>query len=137
MTVEESPSVNGDVSNKNTFYGCGFPLLCPDAQKTLLPKPCYRAEDIFVSKLDVGSGFLGKTEGCNQKASSQEMHSLESELWGHLGPLHRLALRFKGESASRTEKALAAHSSTLAWKIPWTVEPGGLWSMGSLRVGHK
>ena len=34
------------------------------------------------------------------------------------------------------EKAMAAHSSTLAWKIPWTEEPGGLQSMGSLRVGH-
>ena len=30
----------------------------------------------------------------------------------------------------------APHSSTLAWKIPWTEEPGGLQSMGSLRVGH-
>ena len=28
------------------------------------------------------------------------------------------------------------HSSTLAWKIPWTEEPGGLQSMGSLRAGH-
>ena len=34
------------------------------------------------------------------------------------------------------EKALATHSSTLAWKIPWTEEPGRLQSMGSLRVGH-
>ena len=32
--------------------------------------------------------------------------------------------------------AMAPHSSTLAWKIPWTEEPGGLQSMGSLRVGH-
>ena len=30
------------------------------------------------------------------------------------------------------EKAMAPHSSTLAWKIPWTEEPGGLQSMGSL-----
>ena len=30
----------------------------------------------------------------------------------------------------------ATHSSTLAWKIPWTEEPGRLQSMGSLRVGH-
>ena len=35
------------------------------------------------------------------------------------------------------EKAMAAHSSTLAWKIPWTEEPGGLQSMGSLRVKHN
>jgi len=34
------------------------------------------------------------------------------------------------------EKAMAPNSSTLAWKIPWTEEPGGLQSMGSLRVGH-
>ena len=32
---------------------------------------------------------------------------------------------------------MATHSSTLAWKIPWTEEPGGLQSMGSLRVGHN
>ena len=31
---------------------------------------------------------------------------------------------------------MAPHSSTLAWKIPWTEEPGMLWFMGSLRVGH-
>ena len=31
---------------------------------------------------------------------------------------------------------MAPHSSTLAWKIPWTEEPGGLQSMGSQRVGH-
>ena len=34
------------------------------------------------------------------------------------------------------EKAMAPHSSTLAWKIPWTEEPGGLQSMGLLRVRH-
>ena len=32
------------------------------------------------------------------------------------------------------EKAMVPHSSTLAWKIPWMEEPGGLQSMGSLRV---
>ena len=34
------------------------------------------------------------------------------------------------------QKAMAPHSSTLAWKIPWMEEPGGLQSMGSLRVRH-
>ena len=34
------------------------------------------------------------------------------------------------------EKAMAPHSSALAWKIPWVEEPGRLQSMGSLRVGH-
>ena len=35
-----------------------------------------------------------------------------------------------------SEKAMAPHSSTLGWKIPWTEEPGRLQSMGSLGVGH-
>ena len=34
------------------------------------------------------------------------------------------------------EKVMATHSSTGAWKIPWTEEPGGLQSMGSQRVQH-
>jgi len=39
-------------------------------------------------------------------------------------------------SVPDSEKAMAPHSSTLAWKIPWTEESGGLQSMGALRVGH-
>ena len=35
------------------------------------------------------------------------------------------------------EKEMATHSSILAWRIPWTEEPGGLWSMGMQRVGHE
>ena len=35
-----------------------------------------------------------------------------------------------------SETAMATHSSILAWKIPWTEEPGRLQSMGSLRIGH-
>ena len=38
------------------------------------------------------------------------------------------------ESLKVSEKSMAPHSSTLAWKIPWTEEPGRLQSMGSLRV---
>ena len=35
------------------------------------------------------------------------------------------------------EKEMATHSSILAWRIPWTEEPGGLQSMGLQRVGHN
>ena len=38
--------------------------------------------------------------------------------------------------SAKFEKAMATHSSTLAWKILLRKEPGGLQSMGSLRVGH-
>ena len=34
------------------------------------------------------------------------------------------------------EKGIATHSSPLAWRVPWTEEPEGLQSMGSLTVGH-
>ena len=43
-------------------------------------------------------------------------------------PMYHLAIAL--------EKAMATHSSTLAWKIPWVEEPGRLQFMGSLRVGH-
>ena len=45
-------------------------------------------------------------------------------------------LQKRPQLVSRSEKALAPHSSTLAWKIPWTEEPGRLQFMESLRVGH-
>ena len=37
----------------------------------------------------------------------------------------------------RLEKGTVSHSSILVWRIPWTEEPGGLWSMGSQRVRHS
>ena len=37
----------------------------------------------------------------------------------------------------RMERSMAPQSSSLAWKTPWMEEPGGLPSMGSLRVGHN
>ena len=43
---------------------------------------------------------------------------------------------FSDLSTPRLEKVMAPHSSTLAWKIPWTEEPSRLQSMGSLGVGH-
>ena len=35
-----------------------------------------------------------------------------------------------------SKKGMVTHSSILAWRIPWTEKPGGLWSLGSQRVGH-
>ena len=44
--------------------------------------------------------------------------------------------QFGTDTVVSMEKAMAPHSSTLAWKIPWMEEPGGLQSMGSRGVGH-
>ena len=43
---------------------------------------------------------------------------------------------YLGSIGYKVEKAMAAHSSMLAWKIPWMEELGGLQSMGSLRLRH-
>ena len=45
-------------------------------------------------------------------------------------------LKDREDLGTDSEKAMATHSSTPAWKIPWAEEPGRLQSMGSLRVGH-
>ena len=59
-------------------------------------------------------------------ALTMESHRRDAELILYIG----LVLDFK------MEKAMAPHSSTLAWKIPWAEEPGRLQSMGSLGVRH-
>ena len=60
--------------------------------------------------------------------------------WSAIYGIAQSRTRLKRLSSSSnqclSEKAMAPHSSTLAWKIPWTEEPGRLQSMGSLRVGH-
>ena len=53
------------------------------------------------------------------------------------GDSSELQLILSSKVVSELEKAMAPHSSTLAWKIPWTEGPGGLQSMGSLGVGHN
>ena len=53
-----------------------------------------------------------------------------------LSPCLSSSPSFSFSLAMSSEKAMPPHSSTLAWKIPWTEEPVGLQSMGSLRVGH-
>ena len=49
---------------------------------------------------------------------------------------HENEVLIKESERRQREKAMALHSSTLAWKIPWAEEPGRLQSMGSWRVGH-
>ena len=62
-------------------------------------------------------GFLGSSDGKNPPAMQETL----IPFLGWENPL---------------EEGMATHSSILAWRIPWTEEPGGLQSMGSQRVGH-
>ena len=76
----------------------------------------------------------------NKTANWQNVQNLQQNMHVSAYPQSEskqtVNLRFSINSIS-TEKAVAPHSSTLAWKIPWTEEPGGLQSMGSLRVRHN
>ena len=56
--------------------------------------------------------------------------------WFHLYVVQKQTNLICGNT-SNSEKAVAPHSSTLAWKIPWTEEPGRLQSRGSRRVKHN
>ena len=61
--------------------------------------------------------------------------SLVAQMVKHLPAMRETRVRSLGQEDS-LEKEIATHSSTLAWKIPGTREPGGLLSMGSHRVRH-
>ena len=75
--------------------------------------------------------------------SAIKKNTFESVLmsWMKLEPIIQSEVREEKHQYSIlthiSQKAMAPHSSTLAWKIPWTEEPGRLQSMGSRRVGHN
>ena len=61
--------------------------------------------------------------------------ALVAQMVKHLPTMQETRVQSPG-GKDLLEKEMAIHSSTLAWKIPWMEEPGGLQSMGSQRVGH-
>ena len=69
--------------------------------------------------------------------SSQLMTNIDTVLLNSRIYLDFISFPLTWSRILSMEKAMAPHSSTLAWQIPWTEEPGRLQSMGSLRVGHN
>ena len=61
--------------------------------------------------------------------------SLVAQMVKHLPAMQETRARSLGRE-DPLEKEVATHSSTVAWRIPWTGDPGGLQSMGLQRVGH-
>ena len=61
--------------------------------------------------------------------------SLVAQMVKRLSTMRETQVRSLGREDT-LEKEMAIHSSTIAWKISWTEEPGRLQSMGSQRVGH-
>ena len=64
-----------------------------------------------------------------------ERASLMAQRVKHLPALQETQVQSLGQE-DPLEKVMATHSSTLAWRIPWTEKPGRLQSMGSQKVGH-
>ena len=92
-----------------------FPLMTPP------PPNCYQAQMRIDHHIPVGTPTPGVL-----KVWPMDKHS-----WPHLGTF-TFTFHFHA-----LEKAMATHSSVLAWRIPGMGEPGGLPSMGSHRVGHN
>ena len=72
-------------------------------------------------------------------------YSLYLYIWGFLGGTHGKESASAGDVRDMSwsqgwedplEEGMATHSSIVAWRVPWTEEPGGLQSMGPKRVGH-
>ena len=71
----------------------------------------------------------------NKNSVCNTMASLVAQTVKRLPAMQETWVQFLGWE-DPLEKEMAIHSSTLAWKIPWTEEPDRLQSMGSQRVGH-
>ena len=137
----------------------------PDAEK-LIHLPAPNTSSLVLPQAKVGMLFEEYTLSLRdqphvlgysiQEPRSQQPHLIPISSWEHprfcgyrakipslMLPRARQFLLSKylmfpciSQSSLQLEWAMATHSSTLAWKILWTEEPGGLQSMGSLRVGH-
>ena len=94
---------------------------------------------------EFSKGDGGKPEGTEHiecgASTEQELKKLQLSFPGaqtvkRLSTMRETWVRSLGQE-DPLEKEMAIHSSTIAWKIPWTEEPGRLQSMGLQRVGHN
>ena len=97
--------------------------------------------DEFLEKYNFPNLNQEEIENLNKRITRMEIETVIKNLPTNknIGPdgfTSEFYQKFREELTPILEKAMAPHSSTLAWKIPWTEEPGRLQSTGSLRVGH-
>ena len=79
--------------------------------------------------------FTSRAKWRENKTAYLYWASLVAQRLKHLPAMRETQVRSLDQE-DPLEKEMAAHSSTLAWRIPWTEEPWGLQSTGSQRVGH-
>ena len=117
--------------HKHPVFWIFLPLRSPES--TELSSLCL--QQVLISYL-----FLYIVVYICQSQSSNPFHLPFPSWYPYVCPLVCVsisALQISSSIPFSSEKAMAPHSSTLAWKIPWMEEPGRLKSMGSLRVRHN
>ena len=108
--------------------------------KTRPGADCGSDHELLIVKFRLKLKKVGKTIGPFRYDLNQISYdytcSLVAQRIKHLPAMRETRVRSLGWE-DPLEKVMAIHSSTLAWRIPWTEEPGGIQSMGSQRVGHN
>ena len=98
-----------------------------------------RTKEMVMDRETWPAGFHGVAKSWTWLSNWNELYiirtSLVAQTVKHLPTMQETRVRSLGWKGP-LEKEMAIHSSTLAWKIPWMEGPGGLQSMGSLRVGQ-
>ena len=99
-----------------------------------------RVRHNWETSLSLFSSCIGEGNGnplqCSCLESPRDGGAWWAAVYGVAWSWTRLKRLSSSSREELTEKAMAPHSNTLAWKIPWTEEPGRLQSMGLRRVGH-
>ena len=139
---------------KNTGVGCHFLLRfmkvksesevtqsCPTLSDPLDCSPSGSSVHGISHERMLGCVAISSSRGSSQPRDQTCISCIVRQVLNHCTtreiPLSlSKKVNFKMSVYYISEKAMAPHSSTLAWRIPWTEEPGGLQSMWSLRVGH-
>ena len=93
--------------------------------------PAFLCLSVFLRSLFV---FPTSSSGMGSRPEKKKANSGFRSFYS--SPMSLIKHDLRVTRTSHSEKAMAPHSSTLAWRIPWAKEPGRLQSMGSWRVGH-
>ena len=105
-------------------------------------------ESITRTKANGGGGIPVELFQILKDDAVKVLHSICQQIWktqqwpqdwkrSVFIPIQRKAMTKNAQTTAQLHSShMATHSSTLAWKLPWTEKPGGLQSIGLLRVGH-
>jgi len=115
------------------FFACGKSFLM-----TIINDVAFFYENISIFLLSINYMFNKYLKGCLFRfllSTFLQSTSLVAQTVKRLPTMWETRVQSLGRE-DLLEKEMATHSSILAWKIPWMVEPGRLQSMGSQRVGY-